>query len=382
LVSPVPGSATKISGLGVVEVREEALSILKIVSLETFSAETSGVVSLALVGDGHADLVSIEGPVLGAGEADLVVPVPGGASRVSGLGVVEVREEALSILKIVSLETFSAETSGVVSLALVGDGHADLVSIEGPVLGAGEADLVVPVPGGASRVSGLGVVEVREEALSILKIVSLETFSAETSGVVSLALVGDGHADLVSIEGPVLGAGEADLVVPVPGGASRVSGLGVVEVREDTLSFSKIVSLETLSAETSGVVSLALVGNGHADLVSIEGPVLGAGEADLVVPVPGGASRVSGLGVVEVREETLSFNQIVSLETLSAESSCVVSLALVGDGHADLVRIKDPVLGTDKTNLVRPVPGSATKISGLGVVEVREEALSILKIVS
>ena len=58
------------------------------------------------------------------------------------------------------------------SLALVGDGHADLVSIEGPVLGAGEADLVVPVPGGASRVSGLGVVEVREEALSILKIVS------------------------------------------------------------------------------------------------------------------------------------------------------------------------------------------------------------------
>jgi aspartate carbamoyltransferase regulatory subunit len=221
LVSPVPGSATKISGLGVVEVREEALSILKIVSLETFSAETSGVVSLALVGDGHADLVSIEGPVLGAGEADLVVPVPGGASRVSGLGVVEVREEALSILKIVSLETFSAETSGVVSLALVGDGHANLVSIEGPVLGAGEADLVVPVPGGASRVSGLGVVEVREEALSILKIVSLETFSAETSGVVSLALVGDGHADLVSIEGPVLGAGEADLVFPIPGGASR-----------------------------------------------------------------------------------------------------------------------------------------------------------------
>ena len=55
---------------------------------------------------------------------------------------------------------------------------------------------------------------------------------------------------------------------------------------------------------------------------------------------------------------------------------------MVRYGDTSLVRIKDPVLGTDKTNLVSPVPGSATKISGLGVVEVREEALSILKIVS
>ena len=85
-------------------------------------------------------------------------------------------------------------------------------------------------------------------------------------------MVGDGHANFVGVEGPVLGAGEADLVVPVPGGASRVSGLGVVEVREDTLSFSKIVSLETLSAETSGVMSLALVGDRHADLVGVENP--------------------------------------------------------------------------------------------------------------
>ena len=114
----------------------------------------------------------VEDPSFGASQADLVVPVPGGASRVSRLGVVEVRENALTLLEIVTLETFSTITAHVMSLALVGDGHADLVSIEGPVLGAGEADLVVPVPGGASRVSGLGVVEVREEALSILKIVS------------------------------------------------------------------------------------------------------------------------------------------------------------------------------------------------------------------
>ena len=134
MVSPVPGSATKISGLGVVEVREEALSILKIVSLETFSAETSGVVSLALVGDGHADLVSIEGPVLGAGEADLVVPVPGGASRVSGLGVVEVREKTESVGEVIALEAFSAVTVHGMSLALIGDGHTDFICIEEPGL--------------------------------------------------------------------------------------------------------------------------------------------------------------------------------------------------------------------------------------------------------
>ena len=74
------------------------------------------------------------------------------------------------------------------------------------------------------------------------------------------------------VEDPSFGASQADLVVPVPGGASRVSGLGVVEVREETLSFSKIVSLETLSAETSGVMSLALVGDRHADLVGVENP--------------------------------------------------------------------------------------------------------------
>ena len=33
------------------------------------------------------------------------------------------------------------------------------------------------------------------------------------------------------------------MVVPVPGGASGVGGLGVVEVREDALSFLEVISL-------------------------------------------------------------------------------------------------------------------------------------------
>jgi hypothetical protein len=46
-------------------------------------------------------------------------------------------------------------------------------------------------------------------------------------------------------------------------------------------------------------MSSALVRNWNAFLVSIENPVLGAAEADLVIPVPGGTSRISRLGIVE-----------------------------------------------------------------------------------
>jgi len=74
--------------------------------------------------------------------------------------------------------------------------------VEDPSFGPSQADLVVPVPGGASRVSRLGVVEVRENALTLLEIVTLETFSTITAHVMSLALVGDGHADLVGVENP------------------------------------------------------------------------------------------------------------------------------------------------------------------------------------
>ena len=87
-------------------------------------------------------------------------------------------------------------------------------------------------------------------------------------------MVGDGHADLVSVEGPVLGAGEANLVVPVPFSTTRISGLGVVEVREKTESVSEVIALEALGAVTVHGMSLALIGDGHTDLVSIEEPGL------------------------------------------------------------------------------------------------------------
>ena len=57
-------------------------------------------------------------------------------------------------------------------------------------------------------------------------------------------MIGDGNANTVSILDPVLRAGEADLVIPVPSGATSIRRLGVVGSREDTSSVFKVVSLE------------------------------------------------------------------------------------------------------------------------------------------
>ena len=75
-------------------------------------------------------------------------------------------------------------------------------------------------------------------------------------------MVRNGDADIVGIEGPFLGACQADLVGPVPGGTSEVGRLSIVSRREDTLSFNKVISLEASQAVSSGSVeAAALRGN-------------------------------------------------------------------------------------------------------------------------
>ena len=64
--------------------------------------------------------------------------------------------------------------------------------------------MVVPIPDSTSDVSGVSIVEAGEEALSVLKIVSLEASKAKSSGVGSLALITDGDANLIGVENPVL----------------------------------------------------------------------------------------------------------------------------------------------------------------------------------
>jgi hypothetical protein len=244
----------------------------------------------------------------------LVVPVPGSTSRVSGFGVVGVREDAFSFFKVVSFEAGEAVSVFSVRSTKVRNGGTDFFSVENPTLRAGKADLVVPVPGSAARVRRMSVVEFTEKALSVGEVIASVAAFTVSILEVGLALVRNGHTDVFRVEEPVSRAFQAFLVVPVPGSAAQIRRLGVVGVRKDALSVFEVVSFEAGEAVSVFSVGSAVVRNSNANSVSIEDPSAGAGQTFLIVPVPGSAARVSGFGVVGVREETLSVFEVVSLE--------------------------------------------------------------------
>jgi hypothetical protein len=62
------------------------------------------------------------------------------------------------------------------------------------------------------------------------------------------------------------------LVIPIPGRASRIRWLGVVEFGENADSMLDVIALEAGQTVTLIVVSSALVRNGNADILSIENP--------------------------------------------------------------------------------------------------------------
>lgn len=70
----------------------------------------------------------------------------------------------------------------------------------------------------------------------------------------SLALIGDGHADVVGVEGPLVGASQANLVVPVPGSASKIGRSSGVGRGVDALSFLKVIAGKAGQAVASGLV--------------------------------------------------------------------------------------------------------------------------------
>ena len=71
-----------------------------------------------------------------------------------------------------------------------------------------------------------------------------------------------------------------------------------VRGREDASTIFKVVSIVASSAVSIVSTGSALIRNRHADIVIVEDPVSGAGEADLIVPVPGSAAEVGGSSVV------------------------------------------------------------------------------------
>ena len=89
-------------------------------------------------------------------------------------------------------------------IAVVINRHASLVSVEEPSLGTGKTHLVLPVPTGTANVSGVSVVELREQTGTILEVVTAVTSEAVSVGARRGALVRDWHTDLISVEEPVL----------------------------------------------------------------------------------------------------------------------------------------------------------------------------------
>ena len=106
--------------------------------------------------------------------------------------------------------------------------HTDLVGVESPMVRASEADLGVPIPFTTSVISGMSIIEVGEEALTILKIVSFIASQAVSVDIMSGTLVGNWNTNLFVIEEPLVRAGKTDLVFPVPGSASEVRWVGIV----------------------------------------------------------------------------------------------------------------------------------------------------------
>jgi hypothetical protein len=164
-----------------------------------------------------------------------------------------------------------------VSGASVGDGDAFALSVEDPQVGASQTDLIVPVPSTASEIGRLGVVEAREDALAILEVVSFEASQAVSIVGIGCAKVRDSDAFFVSVENPFARASQADLTVPVPGSAAKISGLSIVEVGEDAFTILEVIALVASSAVAASSVGFALVGNGETDVLGVEDPMAGAG---------------------------------------------------------------------------------------------------------
>ncbi len=88
------------------------------------------------------------------------------------------------------------------------------------------------------------------------------------------ALIRYWYASSISVENEVIRASETDLIVPIPGGTSRVRGLGVVEVRRDTQSILKIITFIAFGTISIFSMSFALISNWNTDFIVVEKPLI------------------------------------------------------------------------------------------------------------
>ena len=85
---------------------------------------------------------------------------------------------------------------------------------------------------------------------------------------------------------------QANLIFPIPGGTSQIRRTSVIEIREKTLTFFKVIAFIAGSAVSVLSMSFTKVTDNNANFIFIENPTFRASETDLVVPIPGGASGI------------------------------------------------------------------------------------------
>lgn len=102
-------------------------------------------------------------------------------------------------------------------------------------------------------------------------------------------------------------------ILRIAGSTCSIGIEGLAErVDRDTDSAVDGITLVAGSTGSVLIVGVAVIINGHTSLVRVEEPSLGTGQTNLVLPVPTGTSNIGRVSVVELREETSSFLEVVS----------------------------------------------------------------------
>jgi hypothetical protein len=257
----------------------------------------------------------------------------------------------LSVLEVITLVAGVAFAGSVGGGAEIGNGHTDVVLVEGPSVGAFQAFLSIPVPGSASEIRRSSGVGGRVDAVSVDHIVALEAGKALSGGLIErVALSRDSGADSISVEEGSVGALDTFLAGPnfaeeVAIGDDADVGVGDTGAIDNE---GAVVAGLTLSALLPGGAEIA---HGNADFLSVEEPTLGALHALSVVP--DSAADVGSHRLVELG--ALAVNDHIALVALLADSFLSVELLTsLLDFTANAVLVEEVSFGALQAGVLAP----------------------------
>lgn len=257
----------------------------------------------------------------------------------------------MSVLEVIALVAGGTFAGSVRGGAEIGNGHTDVVLVEGPSVRAFQAFLSIPVPGSASKIRRSGGVGGRVDAVSFDDIIASEAGEALSGGLIERVALGrDSGADSISVEEGSVRALDALLVGPDL--AEEVAIGDDADIGVDDAS--------AIDNERAVVAGLALsvllpggaeIAHGDADFISVEEPTLGALQALSVAP--DSAADVGSLGLVELG--ALAVNDDIALVTLLADSFLGVELlASLLDFTANAVLVEEVSFGALQAGVLAP----------------------------